>query len=358
MRCYAVTENGKPLQPIDLPTPEPTGEQVLIEVTHCGVCHSDLHIWEGSYDMGGGKRLSLKDRGVTLPVVMGHEIIGRVAKAGPDAKGLKPGALYSVFPWLGCGKCAACLSDDDNMCAVKPAALGVYAPSGYGSHVIVPGPRHLVDISGLDPVVAATYSCSGITVYSAIAKVMPMDADEAIVLVGAGGLGLNAIAILKALEHRNIVVVDTAAAKRDAALAAGASQVVDGTGDPTQVAARIREACGGAVLAVIDLVNASGTTRAGFDALRKGGKLILVGLFGGELSLPLPLMPTRALTVRGSYVGSPKDLRALIELARAGKVAPLPTRVEPVANINAVLNELLEGKVIGRVVVTQPTAAA
>jgi alcohol dehydrogenase/propanol-preferring alcohol dehydrogenase len=358
MRCYAVTENGKPLQPMEFPTPEPVGEQVLIEVTHCGVCHSDLHIWEGGYDMGGGKRLSLKDRGVTLPVVMGHEIVGRVARLGPDAegRGLKPGTPYAVFPWLGCGTCAACRSEDDNMCAVKPAALGVYAPGGYGSHVIVPSPRHLVDISGLDPAVAATYSCSGITVYSAIAKVMPMEPDEPLVLIGAGGLGLNAISILKALDHRNIVVVDTSPTKRDAAMAAGATQVVDGAGDPEAVTKRIVEACGGPVLAVIDLVNASSTTRSAFDALRKGGRLILVGLFGGELTLPLPIMPTRALTVRGSYVGSPKELRALIGLVRQGKVAPLPVRTEPVANINAVLNDLLAGNIVGRVVVTQPAA--
>ena len=87
MRAWAVVENGKPLQELELPTPEPKGTEVLIEVTHCGVCHSDLHIWEGYYDIGGGKKMSLKDRGVVLPLAMGHEIVGRVAKLGPDAKG-------------------------------------------------------------------------------------------------------------------------------------------------------------------------------------------------------------------------------------------------------------------------------
>ena len=87
MRAWAVVENGKPLQELELPTPEPKGTEVLIEVTHCGVCHSDLHIWEGYYDIGGGKKMSLKDRGVVLPLAMGHEIVGRVAKLGPDARG-------------------------------------------------------------------------------------------------------------------------------------------------------------------------------------------------------------------------------------------------------------------------------
>ena len=142
-------------------------------MTHCGVCHSDLHIWEGYYDIGGGKKMSLKDRGVVLPLAMGHEIVGRVAKLGPDAKGVKVGDLRIVFPWLGCGTCEKCLAEEDNMCLV-PRSLGVYANGGYGTHVIAPHPRHLVDPGKLDPAVAATYACSGITVYSAIRKAMPI----------------------------------------------------------------------------------------------------------------------------------------------------------------------------------------
>ena len=84
MRAWAVVENEQPLQEIELPTPEPKGTEVLLETTYCGVCHSDLHIWEGRYDLGGGKVMSLKDRGLTLPLAMGHEIVGRVVKLGPD----------------------------------------------------------------------------------------------------------------------------------------------------------------------------------------------------------------------------------------------------------------------------------
>jgi alcohol dehydrogenase/propanol-preferring alcohol dehydrogenase len=252
--------------------------------------------------------MSLKDRGVVLPLAMGHEIVGRVAKLGPDAAGdkhgVKVGDLRIVFPWLGCGTCEKCMAEEDNMCLV-PRSLGVYANGGYGTHVIAPHPRHLVDPGTLDPAVAATYACSGITVYSAIRKAMPIPPDEAIVVVGAGGLGLNAIAVLRAMQHRNIVVVDISAEKREAALAAGAHKVVDGSGDG--VTKRITDAAGGPVLAVIDLVNGTQTARFAFEALRKGGKLVQVGLFGGELTVPLPLMAIRALTVQGSYVGNPKE---------------------------------------------------
>mgnify|MGYP002622234028 CR=1 FL=1 len=237
MRAMAVIENGKPLQPIELPTPEPEGEQVLLEVTHCGVCHSDIHIWDGFYDMGGGKVLTLKDRGVTLPLAMGHEAVGRVAKLGPKAaaSGLKVGDLRLVFPWVGCGTCAKCRADEDNMC-LKPRSLGVYQHGGYATHILVPEPRHLIAIDGLDPALAATYACSGLTVYSAIQKVLPLPPDEPVVLFGAGGLGLNAIAVLKALGHRRIVVVDIDVKKREAATAEGASDVVDGKADTPECA--------------------------------------------------------------------------------------------------------------------------
>jgi alcohol dehydrogenase/propanol-preferring alcohol dehydrogenase len=353
MRAWAVVENGKPLQQLELPTPEPKGTEVLIEVTHCGVCHSDLHIWEGYYDIGGGKKMSLQDRGVVLPLAMGHEIVGRVAKLGPDATGVKVGDLRIVFPWLGCGQCEKCLAEEDNMC-LTPRSLGVYANGGYGTHVIAPHPRHLVDPGTVNPGVAATYACSGITVYSAIRKVMPLPANEAIVLVGAGGLGLNAIAVLRAMRHQNIVVVDIGAEKREAALKAGAHKVVDGGGEG--VTKRIVDAAGGPVLAVIDLVNGTQTARFAFDALRKGGKLVQVGLFGGELTVPLPLMAIRALTVQGSYVGNPKELRELVKLAQDGTLPALPVAEVPQSQANDALMRLRDGKVTGRLILRSDAA--
>jgi alcohol dehydrogenase/propanol-preferring alcohol dehydrogenase len=354
MRAWAVIESGRPLKEIDLPTPEPKGSEVLLEVTYCGVCHSDLHIWDGYYDVGGGQKMSLQDRGVVLPLAMGHEIVGRVVKLGPEASGVKPGDIRIVFPWLGCGKCEKCLSEDDNMCTVAAKSLGVFANGGYGTHVIAPHPRHLVDPGSLDPAVAATYACSGITVYAAIKKVMPLKPTQPIVLVGAGGLGLNAIAVLKALKHENIISVDISAEKRDAAMKAGATKTVDGSGEG--VAKRIIEAAGGPVPAVIDLVNGTATARFAYAALDKGGKLIQVGLFGGELTLALPVMAMRALTVQGSYVGNPKELRELVRLAQAGDLEALPVATIPQNQANEALNRLRDGKVTGRLVLKAEAA--
>jgi alcohol dehydrogenase/propanol-preferring alcohol dehydrogenase len=349
MRAWAVVETGQPLQEIELPTPEPKGAEVLLEVTHAGVCHSDLHIWEGEYDLGSRGKMRLTDRGVKLPLAMGHEIVGRVVKLGPEAEGQgsKVGDIRVVYPWVGCGKCAICQRDEENMCP-SGRSLGVYQNGGYATHVLATHVKHLIDIEGLDPSLAATYACSGVTVYSAVNKLMPLEPDEPVVLVGAGGLGLNAIAILKAMGHRRICVVDVAEDKLAAAKQQGATDTVLASDEGT--AQRIVEACGGPVAGVVDLVNGTQTARFAFEALRKGGKLVQVGLFGGEMTLPLPLMPIRALTVQGSYVGNVKELRALVDIAKQGKIPAIPIENQPQRNADAVLQRLRAGKITGRVV--------
>ena len=350
MRAWAVVENGKPLQEMDLPTPTPTGAQVLLEVTHAGVCHSDLHIWEGEYNMGSRGIMRMVDRGMKLPLAMGHEIVGRVVAWGPEAEGhVQAGDHRIVFPWVGCGVCEHCLNDDENMCA-NGRALGVYQHGGYATHVLATHWKHLVAFDGLDPSLAATYACSGITVFSAIRKVMPMNPAEPIVVVGAGGLGLQAVAVLRALDHQRIIVVDVSEEKLAAARAQGATDTVLASDEGTTK--RIIAAAGGAVAAVIDLVNGTQTARFAFDALRKGGKLVQVGLFGGELALPLPLMAMRALTVQGSYVGSVKELRELVGIAQSRGLPPIPVTNEPLHMADAALNRLKDGLVTGRIVLT------
>jgi alcohol dehydrogenase/propanol-preferring alcohol dehydrogenase len=353
MRAWAVVENGAPLREVEWPTPEPVGTQVLLTVTHCGVCHSDLHVWDGRYDLGGGRVMNLKDRGVVLPLAMGHEIVGRVAALGPEAHGVAVGDRRIVYPWVGCGSCAACVADEDNMC-LTPRSIGIFQNGGYATHVLAPHPRHLVDPGTLDPALAATYACSGITVYSALRKLLPLPPEQPVVLIGAGGLGLAALALLQAMGHRTSIVVDISEAKRAAALAAGASAVVDGAGEG--VAARIIAASGGPVSAIVDFVNGSATAAAAFDALRKGGKLVQVGLFGGEMRLALPLMPMRALTIQGSYVGSVTDLRELVALAQGGSLPALPITELPMEQADAALMRLRDGHVTGRLVLRAEAA--
>ncbi|HEX7564014.1 MAG TPA: alcohol dehydrogenase catalytic domain-containing protein, partial [Bradyrhizobium sp.] len=226
MRGWAVVRNGQPLEAVEVTTPEPTGTQVLLKTTYCGVCHSDLYFQDGYYDLGGGKRLSLKDRGVTLPFIPGHETVGKVVAFGPEAKGVAIGDHRLVYPWAGCGKCKHCLSGNDHMC-LTPRSLGVFRDGGYGTHVLVDKPEHLVDFGNVDPALAATYACSGITAYSAVRKLSDVEPDSPVVVIGAGGLGLAAISILVALGYQNIVAVDVSDEKLQVAREAGAHSGVN-----------------------------------------------------------------------------------------------------------------------------------
>jgi len=345
MKAWAVVHNGQPLQCIELSDPVATGTEVVLDVTRCGVCHSDLHFWHGSYNMGGGKVMSLAERGVTLPRAPGHEIVGRVVAIGPNATDVAIGDERIVYPWI--GHCARCRAGEDNLCLAQ-RSLGVLENGGFGAQVKVPHPRYLVAFDGLDASLAATYACSGITVLSAIRKIMPLGPDEPVLLIGAGGLGLAAIAMLRALGHRRIVSMDISADKLRAAVAAGATETVDGHGDGA--GARILAAVGGPVPAAIDFVNTSDTARTGLDALAKGGRLVLVGVAGGDLTLSLATMIFRAQSVLGSNTGTLEDLRAVVALAQAGTLAATPVREFPKDQANAALMALQDSRITGRAV--------
>lgn len=351
MKCYCLVNFGADLQPRDVPLPEPQGSQVVLRVQAAGVCHSDLHLWEGSYDLGQGKRLMLKDRGITLPLTLGHETAGVVHKAGPQAKDVKVGGRYLAYPWIGCGKCAACLAELENHCSA-PGYLGVNRDGGYADYLLVPDERYLIDIGDLDPAVAAPYACSGLTTYSALAKIgEDILREHPIVIFGAGGLGLMCLQLLKAIGGKGAVVVDIDPAKREAALAAGALGAVDGKAP--DAASQIVAAAGGKPLqAAIDLVGAPATTQVGFDCLVKGGKLVIVGLFGGGATWPLALIPMKAVSIIGSYVGSLPELKELMALVLAKKVEPIPVTRYPMSEADAVLHALHAGKVTGRAVLT------
>ena len=347
MKSFKVTEFNAPLTEVDIATPKPEGTQVLLKVKAAGVCHSDLHIWEGGYDLGHGRRLSLKDSGVSLPLTMGHETVGEVVAFGPEAKGVAVGDVRLVYPWLGCGKCDTCLAGDENMCIVKPNSIGVYCDGGYADHITVRHPRYLIDLKGLDPVTAAPYAFSGVTTYSAIKKLESV-LDQPIVIFGAGGLGLMALSLLKAMGGKGAIVVDIDASKRKAAEEAGALASVDG-GAPDALQ-QITSKAGGPIRGVIDLVGNSATAALGFDCLSKGGKLVVVGLFGGGAPWALPLIPIKAITIQGSYVGNLRETQELIDLVREKGIAPIPVTTRPLSQADASLKDLQQGKLVGRAV--------
>jgi propanol-preferring alcohol dehydrogenase len=348
MRMFQVCTCGEPLQLNEQPTPQPVGTEILLKVLAAGVCHSDLHLADGYFDLGGGKKMSLQDRGMKLPVTLGHENVGEVVAVGPDAKGVKVGDRRLADPWAGCGTCAVCLRGEENLCRTM-RSLGVFTNGGYADYMIVAHPRYLFDIGDLPPERAAPLACSGITTYSALKKVATLK-TEPTVIIGAGGLGLMCLGLHQKLGGHSAIVVDIDPAKREAAKKAGAIAVIDGKAtDATQ---QIIDLTNGGAWAVIDLVGSSASARVGYDSLIKGGKYIIVGLYGGDLTVSLPPIPMRALTIQGSYLGSLPEMAELIELVRRTGLPPVPVTTRPLKDVNAVMNQLRAGKVVGRVVLT------
>jgi D-arabinose 1-dehydrogenase-like Zn-dependent alcohol dehydrogenase len=355
MKSYDIATFGAPLQSFDRPTPTPQGTEALVRVTAAGVCHSDVHIWEGYFDLGGGKKLTMAERGMKLPHTLGHETVGELVALGPEAAkapeaaGLKTGGRCLVYPWIGCGSCEVCQAGEEQLC-LTPRFLGIQRPGGYSDHILVPHPRYLLDIADLPAAEAAPYACSGLTTYGALRKVGSNLQRKPLVIIGAGGLGLMCLQLHRAMGGKAAVVVDIDATKRQAALEAGAKAAVDSkAADAVQ---QIKDAVGGPVWSVIDLVGAAATVTLGIDCLTRGGKLIVVGLFGGQVTISTPLIPQRALTIQGSYVGSLAELKELLALVRKRKLPSIPIRERPLADAGAALEELRQGKVLGRTILT------
>jgi D-arabinose 1-dehydrogenase-like Zn-dependent alcohol dehydrogenase len=330
--------------------PKPAGSEVLLKILAAGVCHSDLHIWEGFYDLGHGKKLLLQERGVKLPLTMGHENVGEVVAVGPRARGVKVGDKRLVYPWIGCGTCMVCQRGDEQLCTA-PRFLGVYRDGGYATHLLVPHPRCLLNYGNrMKPEQAAPLACSGVTAYGALKKLGSLVKSEPVVVIGAGGLGLICIAIIKAMKGKGAIAVDIDPVKREAAKRAGAFATVDP--NAPDALAQLQAAAKGSVWAAIDFVGNSQTAQLAVDSLVKGGKLIVVGLFGGDITLSLPLIPIRAMTIQGSYTGSLAELNELIKLVRNRPLPLVPTKTTALDAAQRVIADLKAGKVIGRTVLT------
>ena len=339
MISYQTSTPGSPLIEVKSVTPEPSGTEILLKTLACGVCHSDIHLHEGIFELGGGKQLDVGQEGMTL----GHEIFGEVISMGPDAQGATIGGRYVVFPWIGCGECADCKRGEEQLCT-PGRALGVVNPGGFSDHVLVPHGRYLFDKGEVPDSLAATYACSGLTAYGALKKIGEVRDDDDIVIIGAGGVGMMAIQIARALEM-DPVVVDIDDAKLAAVKDLGVTRTFNSS--DRQTSKEIRKSTGGAY-AALDFVGAEASVNYGLGCLRKGGMLIVIGLYGGALTIPIPFLPMNARIIQGSYVGSLEDMGELMVMVREGKIAPIDITERPLAEASQALEDLKAGKVKGR----------
>jgi alcohol dehydrogenase, propanol-preferring len=347
MHRQSLVAYGQPLCETVIDPPRPRGTEVLVRVERCGVCHSDLHLYDGYFALGGDKRLDItKDR--PLPFTLGHEIAGVIEAAGEDAADAAIGRRIAVYPWIGCGRCVPCRRGEENLCSAHHH-LGVSADGGFATHVLIPHPRYLLDYAPLSANFAGPLMCSGLTAYSALKRLTVRAADGPVLLVGLGGVGMMGLAIARALFPQPPLVADIDAEKRTAALAAGAAAAYD-PADPQ--ARRAITAATGGVFAVCDFVGSDKSLQFATGVLSRGGTVVVTGLLGGMFSMAAAMFAIKAMTIQGTLTGTLAEARDLLDLARGGKIAPIPTRERPLAQAQAALDDLRAGRVVGRTVLT------
>src|SRR5579875_3339050 len=211
MKAARIVKIKEPLEVQSLDTPKPRGSQVLIRVQSAGVCHSDIHQWDGGYEGVGGQVIKTTDRGVKYPLTPGHEVAGVVDSMGEEVEGFVKDDKVLVFPWIGEGLCPACRVGEENLCD-KPRSLGVYNDGGYAEYVLVPSYKYLARLKNLSTDVSAPLSCSALTAFGAV-KNAQLKPNDNVVIVGAGGLGLMGMQLAKAVTGARIIAMDIDDAK-------------------------------------------------------------------------------------------------------------------------------------------------
>jgi propanol-preferring alcohol dehydrogenase len=349
MKSAKIIEVNQPLQIEETKTPKPKGSQVLVKVRSSGVCHSDIHLWEGGYEGPQGQFLKTTDRGVKYPLTPGHEIAGVVDSLGEQTEGFAKNEKVLVYPWIGEGLCPACRTGEENLCD-KPRSLGIYNDGGYAEYVLVPSYKYLIKLGDeIDTDTSAPLSCSALTAYGAV-KNGNLTPNDNVVIVGTGGLGLMAIQLAKAITGSRIIALDRDDKKLKAAKENGADDIINSQKEDAVKAVMELTGRMGAD-AVIDFVNASSTVETDLNFLRRRAKLVLVGLFGGELKLNLIAMPTRSYKLIGSYTGSMNDLIELVSLAKRGIIKPIISNKFKLDEATKALKMLRDGKILGRGVI-------
>ncbi len=344
---YDLTTWGKPFQIRKNTLPKPVGQEVLVRVTAAGLCHSDLHVQKGYMDLGEEGKLTFAERGAELPMTFGHEIAGLVEDIGPEVSSVKIGQQVLVFPWIGCGQCEACQENRESDCTLM-RIIGLKQKGGFATHCLVENEKFLVDIDGLDAADVVPHACSGITVYNALEKLGDLRDNEWMAIMGCGGLGLNAISIARAMGFENIIAVDIDDAKLEAAREMGAVKVLNNKSENS--VAELQKLSGGRLIGVLDTFGGASTGNIAVRALSKSGRYIIVGQAGGDFLMPQVWLPQKAMTIRGSHVGNSPQLRALIEMVRAGKIKQMPIERRPLSEINQAVEDLANGRVMGRIV--------
>lgn len=335
MKAAIVNEFHQKLEVKEVAVPEVGHGEVLVKIKTCGVCHTDLHAAHGDWPV--------KPK---LPLIPGHEGVGVVEKLGEGVTSLKLGDRVGI-PWLfsACGECDYCLTGWETLC--KQQLNGGYSADGaYAQYCVAPAAYVARIPDELGDVEAAPILCAGVTTYKAL-KVANVKPGEWVAIYGIGGLGHVALQYAKAMGY-NVVAVDIHQEKLELAKELGADVTINGSEvDPVQA---IEESVGGVHGAISVAVTKKAFEQA-YKSVRRGGSLVVVGLPNAELPIPIFDTVLNGVTVKGSIVGTRKDMQEALDFAARGKVRAI-IETQPLDQINEVLERLEKGQINGRVVLT------
>jgi propanol-preferring alcohol dehydrogenase len=335
MKAAVLGEFKTPLSITDVDPPQPDAQEVLVEVEACGVCHSDLHVADGDWP----QLVPITKR----PLILGHEIAGRVVEKGAAVHHLEVGDRVGV-PWVNwtCGECDFCRAGNENLC-VKQKITGVTVDGGYAEFVKVPASHATRIPDGLSAVDAAPLFCAGVTVYRALkhANIQP---GQRLAVFGVGGLGHLAVQIGLGLGAI-VTAIDVFDEKLAYAKSLGASAALNAA--TVNVVKELRRA-GGVHTALVTSASKKAYDTA-FLCVRPTGMLLAVGLPSESICFPPILMAATEVRIQASSVGTREDLQEVLALGAAGKVR-CQTATRPLAQVNEVLEQLRHGQVSGRIV--------
>lgn len=335
MKAAVLRALGEPLRIENLPRPKPGAGEVLVKVRACGIDGTDLKLLEG---FGYAPE---------LPFIMGHEIAGEAAEIGVDVSDFAPGDRVAVYNFVTCGVCFYCRRFRDQLCLNMRGIVGVLdVPGGYAEYVCLPAQQLIRLPEGVSWADGATCCDAGLTALHAVDRAQVNIGDRALV-IGIGGVGSVVTQILR-MAGVEVIAVDVDADKAEWARQQGASYFLKATDD--DLVARVLDLTGGmGVDCAIDVVGLETTMRAGFNALRRAGRLVVVGYTPERFPLSGKELAQKEKEVIGTRAGRRDDLRRCLELYAGGKLTSIVGREYPLDRVNEALAELRAGAT-GRIV--------
>ncbi|MDO5049085.1 MAG: zinc-binding dehydrogenase [Actinomycetaceae bacterium] len=365
MKAAVLRDYEKGLQVEQIKTPRPKSGEVLVKVSACGMCHSDLHVISGAIAF-------------PLPCVLGHEVAGEIVEVGPgnEHTGLKVGQRVAGAFLMPCGQCEACSQGRDDLCgpffelnrlqgklydgttrleSLDGEEIAMYSMGGLAEYCVIPSTSVAVADENLDPVAGSILGCAAMTAYGAVRRGADLHYGETVAVVATGGVGSNIIQISKAFGAKQIIAIDVSDEKLEAAKKLGATDVVNSTKQDVHDA--VFELTGGrGVDVAFEALGRPETWTSALDALKDGGRMVPIGLGAGVQTAGVEINRTvrRSQSILGSYGAlTRQDLPEVVRMAAAGVIdyRGIVSEHYSLEDAGKGYQNLAEGKIRGRAVV-------